>query len=111
LPPKEISDLVVKTADIASYDYGMADANLFSFDDTPRQEVIKAEKSDFKVFDFIFEKVDQSVRKVDYFTVENTDGFGDISDDFISALERYPGFFQQLRKLTLTRLENSQVQR
>ncbi len=108
LDANEFTEFVVKIADEASYDPLMTD--LFSDPVINHENTVKPQK-EFKLFHYLFKKVELCPQKVPHFEIETTDGFLEIKDDFIDALTTYPGFLNEIRSLRISKLRPDDIQR
>lgn len=77
--------------------------NLFAAPD-PRWVQISKQKN-MNLFNAIFQRVDQCVRKLDSFSLEGIEGFNEVKEDLFSALERYPAFIQQITSLKVLNID------
>ncbi len=87
--------MVTQASDIASSAYI---DDLFSEPDPRLVEVTKVQQ--LPIFHKIFKRVSLSRHRLDKFVLHATDGFQDIKEDFLSAMEKYPAFIQQITSLT-----------
>ncbi|MBP5977839.1 hypothetical protein HW132_35370, partial [Brasilonema sp. CT11] len=105
LDPLEFQKIVKMVANHASFDPNMV-IDLFSDAVEPQEQNNSAEK--FKVFDFLFERIERSILQVDRFTVDSSlDGWTDVKQD----LREKMSFVNGLVKNELPKMFQVQIPR
>lgn len=104
--PTSFPDLVKHSIDNADFAYI---DDIFAEPDPHFMQVARQKR--MNLFSAIFQRIDESVRKLESFTIESVEGFQEIEDNFFKALEQYPSFLQQITSLTMLNFSWSNAKR
>jgi hypothetical protein len=104
--PTSFPDLVKHSIDNADFAYI---DDIFAEPDPHFMQVARQKR--MNLFSAIFQRIDESVRKLESFTIESVEGFQEIENNFFKALEQYPSFLQQITSLTMLNFGWSNAER
>eukprot|EP01120_Amphizonella_sp_Union-15-10_P013469 TRINITY_DN623_c0_g1_i2.p1 TRINITY_DN623_c0_g1~~TRINITY_DN623_c0_g1_i2.p1 ORF type:complete len:322 (-),score=44.73 TRINITY_DN623_c0_g1_i2:69-1034(-) len=106
IDPTSFRELIQHRIENTNFDYL---DDIFSEPDPHLIERFKLKR--YKLFHILFEKVSLCPRKVQQFTIENHSDFEVIKLEFISAMEKYPLFANQLRHLKIVDMDMESLKR